>query len=554
MEEVGVERIVAKMRGDGEGSMRRTQSNLELLSETALEDAANTEEEHGEELSSNGSGDTAHSARVTPSVSQLSFVGAGATNSEIGVSLNSRAEGGGGIGDNSFAKSGVVSHSGAVAAPLGFIPSSPYQGQTHCMSGSGDTTGLPIDHYTITYTAPQPPLIPTFLSESFLPQPHYYPAGTPIPSSASVLTRPVHQFAGTTFPSHHGISSVAPSLAAAFVPPRSSAVRLSPSNEAGQASMSTTQSQYILMPSAVVRHTHYQNSLHHHYPQGHNVTTVSVGACESFQSDSTTVSVISDLQLKPSDGNKKQLGNLQGFPVDKPKEKRARSQSASNEAKPPTYAELEAANLLLQQQNTDLKHELEKRHQEVAVLRDEVRDLDLKVRELRQFPAGKISQIPMADMLEIMQIYGSEVSDTVMPPRKLNIQKASVIRQFRRWNPNFLKHFHFKDGKWIPKLGREGEIARRHLARKKVCNPKGKRLNANDFEEDANPSPSPSEDTISLPPSPKSSSDTASMGPPLPSKFTLTPTKSPLKVRSTGDSAKRKLDDLHALEEDEAEE
>jgi len=121
----------------------------------------------------------------------------------------------------------------------------------------------------------------------------------------------------------------------------------------------------------------------------------------------------------------------------------------------------------LRQENIELKHELEKRDKEIMVLRGEVRELDLKVKELRQFPAGKISQIPMADMLEIMQIYGSEVSDTVMPPRKLNIQKASVIRQFRRWNPNFLKFFYFKDGKWMPKLGRDGELARRQQTRKK---------------------------------------------------------------------------------------
>ena len=70
-------------------------------------------------------------------------------------------------------------------------------------------------------------------------------------------------------------------------------------------------------------------------------------------------------------------------------------------------------------------------------------------------------------MMEIMSIYGSEVSDTVMPPRKMNIQKASVIRQFRRWNPNFIKYFFFKDGKWHPKLGREGELARRQQTRKK---------------------------------------------------------------------------------------
>ena len=64
-------------------------------------------------------------------------------------------------------------------------------------------------------------------------------------------------------------------------------------------------------------------------------------------------------------------------------------------------------------------------------------------------------------MLEIMQTYGSELSDTVMPPRKSQIQKASIIRQFRRWNPNFHQFFHFKGGRWEPKLGKEGELRRR---------------------------------------------------------------------------------------------
>lgn len=81
--------------------------------------------------------------------------------------------------------------------------------------------------------------------------------------------------------------------------------------------------------------------------------------------------------------------------------------------------------------------------------------------------------------MEIMSIYGSEVSDTVMPPRKMNIQKASVIRQFRRWNPNFIKYFFFKDGKWHPKLGREGELARRQQTRKKG---KGKQAAVNNPE------------------------------------------------------------------------
>lgn len=69
-------------------------------------------------------------------------------------------------------------------------------------------------------------------------------------------------------------------------------------------------------------------------------------------------------------------------------------------------------------------------------------------------------------MLEIMKIYGSEVSETAIPPRKDNVQKASVVRQFRRWNPNFFEFFYHKDGKWVPKLGKEGELKRRAQARK----------------------------------------------------------------------------------------
>ena len=68
--------------------------------------------------------------------------------------------------------------------------------------------------------------------------------------------------------------------------------------------------------------------------------------------------------------------------------------------------------------------------------------------------------------MELMRTYGSEFSDTVMPPRKTKIQKASVIRQFRRWNPNFLEYFHYSHGKWVPKLGKEAELKRREEVRR----------------------------------------------------------------------------------------
>src|SRR3569832_1101319 len=69
------------------------------------------------------------------------------------------------------------------------------------------------------------------------------------------------------------------------------------------------------------------------------------------------------------------------------------------------------------------------------------------------------------DMLQLMREFGSELSDTAVPPRKDTVQKASVVRQFRRWNHTFFEWFHYKNGKWIPKLGKKGELDRRARAR-----------------------------------------------------------------------------------------
>jgi hypothetical protein len=61
-----------------------------------------------------------------------------------------------------------------------------------------------------------------------------------------------------------------------------------------------------------------------------------------------------------------------------------------------------------------------------------------------------------------MQAYGSEVSNqTLLPKRKDNIKKASIVRQFRRWNPEFFRYFIHVNGEWFPKLGQEGEWKRR---------------------------------------------------------------------------------------------
>eukprot|EP00977_Amphora_coffeiformis_P016259 scaffold4976_cov161-Amphora_coffeaeformis.AAC.5 len=120
----------------------------------------------------------------------------------------------------------------------------------------------------------------------------------------------------------------------------------------------------------------------------------------------------------------------------------------------------------LREENEVLKAKLREKDLAIRKLTQERDELQSRVDELRQVPMGKISQIPIEDMMDLMRTYGSEFSDTVMPPRKTKIQKASVIRQFRRWNPNFLEYFHYIHGKWVPKLGKEGELKRREEVRR----------------------------------------------------------------------------------------
>lgn len=63
--------------------------------------------------------------------------------------------------------------------------------------------------------------------------------------------------------------------------------------------------------------------------------------------------------------------------------------------------------------------------------------------------------------MRIMQEYGSEISNQTLPKRKQPIQKASIVRQFRRWNPEFFRYFVHVNGEWVPRLGRQGELKRR---------------------------------------------------------------------------------------------
>ena len=70
--------------------------------------------------------------------------------------------------------------------------------------------------------------------------------------------------------------------------------------------------------------------------------------------------------------------------------------------------------------------------------------------------------------MRIMEEYGSEISNQTLPKRKQPIQKASIVRQFRRWNPEFFRYFVHVNGEWVPRLGREGELKRRAEKRRSV--------------------------------------------------------------------------------------
>mmetsp|Transcript_10686 Transcript_10686/g.29487 ORF Transcript_10686/g.29487 Transcript_10686/m.29487 type:complete len:80 (-) Transcript_10686:1648-1887(-) len=72
-------------------------------------------------------------------------------------------------------------------------------------------------------------------------------------------------------------------------------------------------------------------------------------------------------------------------------------------------------------------------------------------------------------MIQIMEVYGSEVSNQTLPRRKRgDIKKASIIRQFRRWNPEFFRFFVHVNGQWVPRLGKEGELRRREEKRRMI--------------------------------------------------------------------------------------
>ena len=419
-----------------DGSLARSQSSLELLSNTALGVAKeggssgnkNRTEEQEESVSAD-SGDTTESARVTPSISQGSIAAAAA----VADSINGGAVNKGSsrdlqehtkrAGDGSHPVSRIpsIKHPGAMVLSQGYVPNSPYFSHPSVVVGS-DPTGLPIDHYSgssfqVGPPLPQPPpLQPTFLPESYYAHPHYYtaasggPAHHPPPASLKTLAPPPAMQQAPPTPPFANASSKRGGLNAtthaAFIPPRSSSVRMSSAPiEGNPAQLSPTPTQY----QAVGRHPSYpvsHPSLGHTQASTGHVASLSgandphhavrpaapLDPCESFQSDSTG-SLVSEQKF--SHGSHKLLPK-KNRTTEKSLEKQGRPLTIATKVSKDSFTELSTENQLLQERNAELQQELEKRDQEIAFLRKEVRDLDLKVKELRQFPSGKISQIPMA--------------------------------------------------------------------------------------------------------------------------------------------------------------
>ncbi|CAB9517947.1 expressed unknown protein [Seminavis robusta] len=131
-----------------------------------------------------------------------------------------------------------------------------------------------------------------------------------------------------------------------------------------------------------------------------------------------------------------------------------------------------AAYEALIQENLRLQQQMAQKDDLIATLQSKADGLETQIGELRQLPTGKISHIPLEDMIRIMQTYGSEVSNQTLPKRKQPIQKASIVRQFRRWNPEFFRFFVHVNGEWVPRLGKEGELKRRAEKRRAVMKTK----------------------------------------------------------------------------------
>ena len=387
----------------GQGEIQRTQSSLELLSDTALaamDSNGKNKEEEQEEAGSARSGDNSVvSARVTPSNSQSSM-GLGAFGGNENNSKSTSDPGGTqklSVGTMTSTSPVNGNSSGQLKVDTSPLKASEETSQSPVPVGvQKELPGLPIDHCgTSTLrsvpTYAVPPQQRTYLPESYLPQPDayfnqapYYPGPT---SQSSLPLLPHPEYAATSCHPSQAVGPNNQATHAAFMPPRSVAPR-------------SQQQQH-----AMAHHPHFTAVPHHHEQQHPHYRLVHPGVvnpCDSFHSDSTA-SLSSESKLLSSKKFKTAATPPRSTPyphghVDEANHDNHVPVIKSFGAKDAVanHGDMAEANQRLRQENIELKHELEKRDKEIAVLRLEVRELDLKVKELRQFPAGKISQIPMA--------------------------------------------------------------------------------------------------------------------------------------------------------------
>lgn len=74
------------------------------------------------------------------------------------------------------------------------------------------------------------------------------------------------------------------------------------------------------------------------------------------------------------------------------------------------------------------------------------------------------SVIPLPTMITLMRVFGPE---DLQPWRKdlHKLDRSSIVRIFKQWNPHFFAWFHRKRGIWVPILGFREESLRRETAR-----------------------------------------------------------------------------------------
>ena len=81
-----------------------------------------------------------------------------------------------------------------------------------------------------------------------------------------------------------------------------------------------------------------------------------------------------------------------------------------------------------------------------------------------EWPTSLSKMVPLPTMLTIMRVFGPEGLELWRKDIH-KLDKASLERTFKQWNPHFFTWFHRRRGQWVPVLGFKEESIRRETAR-----------------------------------------------------------------------------------------